>query len=102
MVAHRSARNWRELRPALEALSWGDGLTREEMLNQSRALRHPAIRQLPPDFRFKNASSVLSYFEQVEATGPMDVAAFPPPSGYPPTSTTGITVAGHALNPGVG
>jgi hypothetical protein len=72
------------------------------MINQSRALRHPAIRRLPADFRFQDANSVVSYFEQVEATGRVDVAAFPPPSGYSPTSTTGMTVAGHSLNPGVG
>jgi hypothetical protein len=102
MAANQSANDWRELRSALDALKWGDGLTRSEMFNQSPALRRPEIGHLPPRFRFPNASSVISYFEQLEQSDTIDVAAYPPPSGYSDTSTTGLTFAGRPLNPGVG
>jgi hypothetical protein len=94
--------DWRELRPVLEKLQWGDGLTRDEMMNQSAALRRPEVLQLPRDFRFPDAGSVLSYFERVEETGPVDVSTFPPPEGYGHRSTTGMTVPGHRYPPSVG
>jgi hypothetical protein len=94
--------DWRELRPALEKLHWGDGLTRGEMMNQSPALRRPEMKQLPRNYRFSDAGSVLSYFERLEETGPVDVSTFPPPEGYSDRSTTGLTVPTHRYPPSVG
>jgi hypothetical protein len=102
MAKRHPAFDWRELRPALEKLHWGNGLTRDEMMNQSPALRRPELRQLPSEFRFPDAGSVLSYFERLEESGPIDVSTFPPPEGYTDRSTTGITVSGHRYPPSVG
>ncbi len=102
MEAEPKRVGWRELRPEIEALHWGDGLTRDEMMNQSPALRRAEVEQLPPNFRFLDAGSVFSYFEKLEETGSVDVATLPPPSGYADTSTTGLTSPGHDYPPSVG
>jgi hypothetical protein len=102
MATKQPTSDWRGLRPALEKLHWGDGLTRDEMMNQSPALRRAVMRQLPPDFRFPDAGSVVSYFERLEDSGPIDVSTFPPPEGYTSRSTTGLTVSGHRYPPSVG
>lgn len=102
MADNRDVSAWGYAREALARLHWGDGLRREEMRNQSPALRGPFWEVLPPDFCFPNAASVISYLEQLAAEGPLDVAAFPPPSGYPDRSTTGLTFPGHDYPPSVG
>jgi hypothetical protein len=102
MTTHQSLGRWRDLIPALVSLHWGDGLTRDEMMNQSPFVRRPELELLPQNFRFVDAGAVVSYFEHVEETGPLDVSDFPPPSGYGDTSTTGMTVAAHRYTPSVG
>jgi hypothetical protein len=87
---------------ALSHLRWGDGLTREEMRNQSSALRHHRLDCLPPDFRFSDPGSVLSYLDRIEAEGPIDVSTFPPPGGYGDRAPTGLTVPVHRTPPSVG
>lgn len=102
MTTHQSLGAWRELIPALEALHWGDGLTRDEMMNQSPRLRRSETELLPPTFRFVDAGAVVSYFEHLEETGPVDVADFPPPTGYGDRSTTGTTIPARTYPPSVG
>lgn len=102
MATDRRISAWVYLREALRHLRWDDGLTRDEMVNQSAALRRRPMDQLPPDFRFPNADSVISYFERLEAEGQIDVAIFPPPPGYADESTTGLTVPVHDVPPSVG
>ncbi len=102
MAVERSIPDWHALRPALQRLQWGEGLTREEMMNQSPELRAPAMEYLPPDFRFPDAGSVLSYFEQIEREGVWEIYPLEPPQGYTDTSTTGLTVPGHRYPPSIG
>jgi len=102
MAIERDMLDWHGLRPALSQLNWGGGLTREEMMNQSPELRVPVMELLPGDFRFPNPGAVISYFEKLERDRGPELASLPPPEGYTPTSTTGITVAGHHYPPTVG
>ena len=106
MAIDRGVDDWHPLRATLEELSWGDGLTREEMLNQCRALRGRAdlqvMRLLPPDYRFRDAGSVMSYFEQLEREGRIQLEDRPAPTGYPPESPTGMTYPAHEYPPSVG
>ena len=102
MAIHRGTPDWHGLREALTALKWGDGLTREEMKNQSAALRTPAIDNLPPDYVFADSGSVISYFEQLEREGTIELPELEPPQGYTDRSTTGLTVPAHRYPPSVG
>ncbi len=102
MSNDNQAPNVASLEEALRHLQWGDGLTRDEMKNQSRALRQGSIDCLPEDYRFANADSVLSYLEHVEDEGTIDVAAFPPPEGYSDRAKTGLTIPVHNVPPSVG
>lgn len=94
--------DWHGLREALNRLKWGEGLTRDEMMNQSPDLRVPLMLLLPPAFRFPDAGSVLSYFEKLDREGRIVLADLPPPGGYPTDSPTGATVPGHRYPPSVG
>lgn len=102
MAIERGVLDWHGLRAALAGLQWGEGLTRGEMRNQSPALRTPAMRLLPPDFRFPNAGSVLSYFEQLEREGRIVLAELDTPQGYTDRSTTGLTISAYRYPPSVG
>lgn len=103
MAIERGIGDWQTLRHALSQLQWGDGLTREEMRNQSPALRETTVMQwLPPEFRFADVGSVISYFDQIEKEGRITLAELPPPEGYPELSTTGLTVPAHPNPPSVG
>ena len=102
MAIERGVPDWRGLRPALQGLRWGEGLTRDEMMNQSSELRTPVMELLPGDFRFPTAGSVISYFEQIEREGRIQTFPLEPPSGYIDRSTTGITVPGYRYPPTVG
>lgn len=101
MAIDRGIPDWHQLTPSLQHLQWGDGLTRDEMINQSPELRVPVMMLLPPDFRFPDAGSVASYFEQTEQEGRLETAAFPPPK-EPTQSTTGSTFPAHHYPPSVG
>lgn len=102
MATERQSRDWRWLRSALTRLHWGDGLTRDEMMNQSPEMRTPVIELLPPNFRFPDAGAVVSYFEQLARDGQLELEAYGPPEGYLDRSTTGLTVPGHRYPPSVG
>lgn len=106
MAIERAVYDWHGLRSALQELSWGDGLTRDEMLNQSEALRsepdRKAMRMLPRAYRFPDANSTLSYFEQLDREGQIQLANLPAPAGYSPTSPTGETFPAHRYPPSVG
>jgi hypothetical protein len=102
MDKERGSQDWHALRPALLHLKWGDGLTRDEMMNQSPELRTPVMNILPADFRFPDAGAVMSYFEQLEREGRLEVASLDPPQGYLDRSTTGLTVPGRRYPPSVG
>lgn len=94
--------DWRGLRQALQRLHWGNGLTRDEMMNQSPDLRVPIMQLLPPDFRFPDVGSVMSYFEKLDREGRLALADLPPPGGYSTDSATGATVPGYRYPPSVG
>ncbi len=102
MAIERGVPDWHRLRAALIALKWGDGLNREEMKNQSPALRTPVMDVLPADFVFPDAGSVISYFEQLEREGRIELADLEPPQEYTDRSTTGLTVPAHRYPPSVG
>lgn len=106
MAIERGMPDYHVLRPVLEQLTFGRGLNRDEMLNQSAALRDAEnlnlMRLLPRDFIFPDAGSVMSYFEQVEREGRSTLPDLPPPTGYPPQSPTGETVPFHPHEPSVG
>jgi len=102
MAIDRGVPDWHGLRAALDGLQWGEGLTRNELINQSPALRTPAMEVLPADFRFPDAGSVISYFEQVEREGRFQLADLEPPQGYTDRSTTGLTVRAWHYPPSVG
>jgi hypothetical protein len=106
MAMQRGVLDWRIMRAKLEELTWGDGLSREEMLNQSAELRRAPyvrlLRMLPADFSFPDAGSVFSYYEQAEREGRIELADLPPPSGYGTRSPTGLTVPVHRYPPSVG
>jgi hypothetical protein len=106
MAIERGMPDFHVLRPALEELVFGSGLDRDEMLNQSARLREPELRRimllLPREFCFRDAGSVMSYFEQMEQEGRYRLANLPPPEGYPPISPTGETVPFHPHEPSVG
>jgi hypothetical protein len=94
--------DWQMLRPALNHLQWGKGLTRDEMMSQSPDLRVKLMRLLPGDYCFPNADSVFSYFAQLEREGRLELPSKPPPGGYPPASPTGVTFPAHRTEPSVG
>jgi hypothetical protein len=94
--------DWHGLQSALRHLQWGDGLTRDEMMNQSADLRAPVMEYLPPDFRFPDAGSVISYFEQLDREGVLRLAALPTPEGYSTRSPTGDTFPAYRYPPSVG
>ena len=102
MAIERGVPDWRGLREALMVLKWGDGLTREEMKNQSPTLRTPVIDNLPPNYVFADSGSVISYFEQMEREGRIVLADLDSPQGYTDRSTTGLTVPSHRYPPSVG
>jgi len=102
MAVEKNMVDWHALRPALLHLQWGEGLVRDEMMNQSPELRTTAMEYLPPSFRFLNAGSVVSYFEQMDREGRWELFPTEPPEGYLDRSTTGLTVAGHHYPPSVG
>lgn len=102
MAIDRGVPDWNALREALQHLQWGEGLTRDEMMNQSAELRTPVMRLLPPDFCFRDAGSVVSYFEQLDREGRIELANLPPPSEYQDQSPTGMTVPAHRYPPSVG
>ena len=106
MAIDRGIEDWRALRPTLDELSWGDGLTRDEMLNQCAALRSKPdlriMRLLPPDFRFPGPGAVMSYFEQLEREGQIQLEDRPAAVGYPSQSATGLTLPAHRYPPSVG
>lgn len=102
MAIERGMPDWHGIRVELIALKWGDGLTREEMKNQSPSLRTPVVDLLPPDFVFPDAGSVISYFEQMEREGRIELADLDSPQGYTDRSTTGLTVRSHRYPPSVG
>ena len=102
MAVEKGIPDWHVIRAALEHLQWGDGLTRDEMMNQSPQLRTPITMLLPPNFRFGGAGSVMSYFEQLEREGRIELADLLPPGGYPDVSTTDLTVPAYRNPPSVG
>jgi len=102
MAIERGVLDWHSLREALNHLQWGYGLTRDEMMNQSPLLRSPVVEMLPQDFRFPDAASVVSYFEQLDREGRIELASLPAPEGYQQLSPTGMTVPGHRYPPSVG
>ncbi|MGH2460962.1 MAG: hypothetical protein ACRDIY_19060 [Chloroflexota bacterium] len=103
MAIERGVPDWHGIRAALIALSWGSGLTREEMKNQSAALRATSVVDLlPPEFVFPGAGSVISYFEQIQREGRIELAELEPPQGYTDRSTTGLTVPAYRYPPSVG
>ncbi|HUX86282.1 MAG TPA: hypothetical protein VMW65_04715 [Chloroflexota bacterium] len=102
MAIERNMVDWQPLRPVLEHLQWGDGLTRDEMMNQSPELRTVAMEYLPPNFRFPDAGSVASYFEQMDREGRWELYPTEPPQGYTDRSPTGLTATAHRHPPSVG
>ncbi len=102
MAVERGLGDWQRLRPSLAHLQWGDGLSRDEMINQSPALRTSLLRLLPRDYRFPNADAVFSYFEQLEREGRFELEPLGPPPGYPDQSPTGPTFPAHRYPPSVG
>jgi hypothetical protein len=96
------SQNWRELRGVLEQLCWGEGLTRQEMIDQEPGLRKTPIRLLPRDYCFRDPGSVMSYLEHLAEEGIEEMEDVPPPVGYGDRSTTGMTVPGHENPPSVG
>jgi len=102
MAIEHGISDWHTLRPVLAQLQWGDGLTREEMKNQSPELRTAVTELLPANYRFADAGSVCSYFEQLEREGRFDLADREPPRGYADQSTTGLTVPGNRYPPSIG
>ncbi|HLG50017.1 MAG TPA: hypothetical protein VKY56_00060 [Chloroflexota bacterium] len=102
MAIEHGLPDWRRLRPALLRLQWGDGLTRTEMMNQSRALRTQTMLLLPSRHRFKGAADVLSYFERLERQGRLSLADIEPPRGYPEQSVTIAMVPAPRYPPSIG
>ncbi|HEX5414570.1 MAG TPA: hypothetical protein VFZ25_02815 [Chloroflexota bacterium] len=102
MAIDRGVPDWHVLRDALNRLQWGDGLTRDEMMNQSPVLRSPVMRLLPAEYCFPDAGSVMSYFEQMDREGRFQLANLPPPGGYQKQSPTGTTYPAHRYPPSVG
>ena len=102
MAIERGLLDWHNLREALTHLSWGDGLTRDEMMNQSPLLRSPVMELLPADYRFRDAASVVSYFEQLDREGRIELANLPAPEGFQEVSPSGMTVPGRRYPPSVG
>lgn len=102
MAVEHGILDWHNLRSALAKLKWGNGLTRDEMMNQSPDVRSPVMALLPADFRFPDAGAVISYFEKLEREGRLELADTEPPQGYTDRSTTGLTVPAHRYPPSVG
>ncbi len=74
-----------EIRARLTELDWRAGLTREEIARQAPELAGETLDQLPPDYRFSDAGSVMSYLEHILGAGvvPAEVRDVVGDSGEP-------------------
>lgn len=79
-----------EIRERLRALTWGDGLTRSEILQQWPDIPEALFDLLPLNYRFPNAGSVMSYLETVLRLGPIETVAGEPPSEYGESPLLGV------------
>ena len=92
-----------DLRDRLRSLSWGNGLTRDQIRDQWPDFPSDVYNQLPPEFPFHDASSIVSYLQHVASH---DIVKGEPPVGEPPRawgpSPTGRTVHMPPSDHGVG
>jgi hypothetical protein len=61
--------NMGEIRARLDQIDWGDGLTRDEIARQAPELSATLLDHLPPDYRFADSGSVLSYLRHIVSAG---------------------------------
>jgi hypothetical protein len=90
-----------------EIEDWGDGLTREEIGRRAPGLPGEILDQLPPDYRFSDVGSVMSYLRHMLAAGIVPdavrevVGSADVPRGYG-EAPTGQTVVPPDTEHGVG
>lgn len=90
-----------DLRKRLQRLSWGDGLTREEMYNQWKDMPRELYRTLPPGHRFANVGEVMSYLDHLKTGSPIVISPYGAPSEYGP-SPTAVPVRESSTVHGIG
>ena len=76
-----------EVRERLHRLSWGDGLTREEIYNQWGDMPRELYRKLPHDHRFAAAGEVMSYLIHLAEGKPILTSPYGAPPEYGPSPT---------------
>jgi len=76
-----------ELRERLKRLSWGDGLTRDEIYNQWDGMPDEVFEKLPPDYRFTDADGIMSYLAHLAAGQPIETSPYGAPPEYGPSPT---------------